>query len=205
MRDHRVEDRVVGDVRRGQAELGGQRLLGAQALARADAGALVEPLQLVAAGRCFQIFDHRHVGADSCRISSVLREVPHIGLWWMVAFISGNLTIKRDQFHLWDHEPPPKDAEPATAGGHRESIIIAAKPVDDQAGDDRADDPRNIAERILDADPAPRGTGPGEHLGEAIEIGGVSAVPSPASMSQNASARVDWAMAIPTIATAMAR
>ena len=34
MRDHRVEDRVVVSVVRGQAELLGERLLGAQTLAR---------------------------------------------------------------------------------------------------------------------------------------------------------------------------
>ena len=51
MLHHRVENRVVGDVRIGQAKLLRQRLLGAQALARGNPGAVVEALQLVPARR----------------------------------------------------------------------------------------------------------------------------------------------------------
>ena len=65
---HGVEHLVVADVGASEAELGGERLLGAQAVARADAGALVKPLQLVAAGRGLQIFvdgDGGARGADN--------------------------------------------------------------------------------------------------------------------------------------------
>ena len=75
-------------------------------------------------------------------------------------FHERELVIKRDQFHLRDHERPPKDPEAGNSGRRRKCIVVAAESVDDQAGDNRADDPRNIAERILNADPAPGARGP---------------------------------------------
>ena len=65
---------VVGDAGPVEAELLGQRLLGAQALARRDPGALVKTLQLVARRRGLQIFLDRHVEAGIAQDSSVLRE-----------------------------------------------------------------------------------------------------------------------------------
>jgi hypothetical protein len=61
VRDHRVEDGIIGDVAGGQTELDGKRLLGAQAFTRRDARALVEALELIAARRRLQIFVDRHL------------------------------------------------------------------------------------------------------------------------------------------------
>ena len=54
---HRVQNCVVGYRWVGEAELGRERLLVAEALARRDAGPLIQPLQFLAAGRRFEIFD----------------------------------------------------------------------------------------------------------------------------------------------------
>ena len=61
--DHRVEHFVVGDIGARQAELVGERLLRAQALARADPRAVVQRLEFVAGRRIFQIFVDPHVAA----------------------------------------------------------------------------------------------------------------------------------------------
>jgi hypothetical protein len=80
MLHHRGENLLVGRGGNVKAELVGERLLGAQALARADAGAAVELDQFGPAGRVFRYSTTSISAPASWRMASVLRDVPQAGL-----------------------------------------------------------------------------------------------------------------------------
>jgi hypothetical protein len=56
MLDHGVEHLVVGHIGAVEAEVGCDRLLGAEPVARTDARAVVQPLELIARRRALQLF-----------------------------------------------------------------------------------------------------------------------------------------------------
>src|SRR5665213_3635209 len=67
-------------------------------------------------------------------------------------------------------EIPEEPAGADDGGGEVEGVRIAAGGIDDHSGDHRADDPREIADSILDSDPAPRRPRPGKDLADRIKV-----------------------------------
>ena len=64
---------------------------------------------------------------------------------------------------------PPGRADRGDHRGQHERAVVA-RTLDDDAGDDRADDPRNVADRVLHPNPGSRCPRPGEHLSDGVQI-----------------------------------
>ena len=89
MLDHRIQDLVIGDVGAREAEFGGDRLLRAQSIARADPRLVVKALQFVARGRRLQIFDNGRLGP---RLPKNLERLAGCSTEWIVINRYGPVT-----------------------------------------------------------------------------------------------------------------
>jgi len=102
----------------------------------------------------------------------VAAQTHHDSKWNRLDFGVARLTltgVKIDLANCRHANCPPDSARGGDGGRQNEGAVIAGA-LNDDPGHDRSDDPGQIADRILHADPCPCRARTGEHLGDGVKV-----------------------------------